>query len=110
MIVLTPIIIVIAYRFTNKKDIAIWSTLTFIINALIFIFLNVCRIIKRKEYDSKDLIPIISMLGIMMFLLIWENRSRYLVNFIPIMLIAQINGIEYLSDRMFEKKREDEKK
>lgn len=77
---------------------------------LIFIFLNVCRIIKCKEYDSKDLIPIISMLGIMMFLLIWENRSRYLVNFIPLMLIAQINGIEYLSDRMFKKKREDEKK
>ena len=51
-----------------------------------------------------------SMLGIMMFLLIWENRSRYLVNFIPLMLIAQINGIEYLSDRMFKKKREDEKK
>lgn len=49
MIVLTPIIIVIAYRFTNKKDIAIWSTLTFIINALIFIFLNNQNDIVYKE-------------------------------------------------------------
>ena len=49
MIVLTPIIIVIAYRFTNKKDIAIWTTLTFIINALIFIFLNNQNDIVYKE-------------------------------------------------------------
>ena len=27
------------------------------------------------------------LLGIWLFLLLWENRSRYLVNFIPIMII-----------------------
>lgn len=71
---------------------------------LIFIFLNVCRILKQKDWETKEIIPIITIIGIMVFLLIWENRSRYLVNMIPIMLIAQISGIEFLADRIYKKR------
>lgn len=66
---------------------------------LIFIMLNLRKIIKNKEYNSKELVGMISILGIMMFLIIWENRSRYLVNMLPLMLLMQINGIDYFSNR-----------
>lgn len=71
---------------------------------LIFIFFNVCRIIREKNWKTKEIIPIVTMIGYMIFLLIWENRSRYLVNIIPIMLMAQINGIDFVADRIYKKK------
>ena len=64
---------------------------------LIFIFINICRNAKIKKLKSIDLILFLTILGIILFFLIWENRSRYIVNTIPILIIAQINGIEYVS-------------
>ena len=55
------------------------------------------KIIKEKDYTSYKYILSISMVGIIVFLLIWENRSRYLVNIIPLLLINQLNGIEVCS-------------
>lgn len=64
---------------------------------LIFIIINLKRIIENKEYNSKEIVGMITIFGVMMFLIIWENRSRYLVNIIPLMILMQINGIDYFS-------------
>ena len=53
--------------------------------------------IKRNDFTSKDTVSLITMLGVMLFLIVWENRSRYLVNIIPLLLINQLNGIEVCS-------------
>ncbi len=76
---------------------------------LIFIVLNIVRIIRQKDYKSKDIIFIISTFGIMVFLIIWENRSRYVFTMILIMLIAQINGIDYLSNMLDIRRSKNEK-
>ena len=72
---------------------------------LIFMLVSICRIIKRKDKNCKDVIILVTTFGVMLFLLIWENRSRYLVNIIPLMLISQLNGIEYVANRVFHEKK-----
>lgn len=72
---------------------------------LFFIFVNICTIIKRKDKESKDIIMLVTIFGVMLFLLIWENRSRYLVNILPLMLMSQLNGIEYITNKFFYKKK-----
>jgi len=64
---------------------------------LIFIIFNIIRIIKEKDYESKDIITLTTMFGVMLFLILWENRSRYLVNILPLMIMSQINGIDEFS-------------
>ncbi len=46
---------------------------------------------KRNSFSSKDLLLYISCLGIFLFLMIWEARSRYLFNCIPLFLLAAGN-------------------
>ena len=46
---------------------------------------------KRNSFSSKDLLLYISCLGIFLFLMIWEARSRYLFNCIPLFLRAAGN-------------------
>lgn len=36
------------------------------------------------------------MVGIIVFLLIWENRSRYILTMFPIYLALAIDGIDYI--------------
>lgn len=64
---------------------------------LIFICINAFRMIKQKDYHSKDVFLLISTYGILVFLLIWENWSRYLVTLLPIIMMLQLNGIDYLA-------------
>ena len=35
----------------------------------------------------------IALFGLFLFLLIWETRSRYLVNFAPVFILLSIDGI-----------------
>lgn len=70
---------------------------------LIFILINIYKTLKNKEYNSKENILFIAILGLMVFLLIWENRSRYLITMLPIMMMSQLGGIGYLNKRKGEK-------
>ena len=36
------------------------------------------------------------MLGFITFLLIWENRSRYILTGVPFFVIGQLEGVEFL--------------
>ena len=46
-----------------------------------------------KELKELQLLIFISIFGLFLFLLIWETRSRYLVNYIPLFLINAYMGI-----------------
>lgn len=59
----------------------------------------------RKE---KAIISIskLSIFGLLIFLLLWETRSRYMLNFIPIYILTWVSGIIYFqkdAKKMFTK-------
>lgn len=64
---------------------------------IIFIIISCINIIKKNDFKSKKMILLISMYGLMVFLLIWENRSRYILTMLPIFLLLGVDGIDYLS-------------
>lgn len=64
---------------------------------LIFIFIgSVLRNYLDKTKRNLQLILNISIFGLFIFFLIWETRSRYIVNFIPILLLSSFLGVESL--------------
>lgn len=54
----------------------------------------------KKGTEENEIISIskLSILGLMIFLLIWETRSRYMLNFIPIYILVMVSGIDYVKD------------
>ena len=64
---------------------------------LIFIFINTIYILKNKNFKTKEIICLIDIYGLLVFLLLWENRSRYLLVSLPMLMILSINGIDTLS-------------
>lgn len=69
-------------------DYFFYITTGFTIAMYIIMFLSCFMDLKNRlsKIDKKFLLRCM-LLGIWLFLLLWENRSRYLVNFIPIMII-----------------------
>lgn len=76
------------------------------VGMLALIAVNVYTIIKKKKYQSKDITLFIAIYGLIVFLLIWENRSRYVLTLLPIMLLAMLNGIQALEEKAFHKKKQ----
>lgn len=70
---------------------------------LIFILINAYSILKEKNFKNNiNIIFIITMCGINVFLLIWENRSRYVLTILPIMLLLEVDGINYINNKINE--------
>lgn len=65
---------------------------------LIFILIGICKTIKDKDFKDKNVILYILMLGFIVFFLIWENRSRYILTCVPFLMIAQLKGIEIFAN------------
>lgn len=59
---------------------------------LILLLLGAISSLFQKKYDQLGLF--VSILGIGLFLLIWETRSRYLYNFIPIFIAAALPTLD----------------
>ena len=68
---------------------------------LIFIIINIKSKIKRNDFTSKDTVSLITMLGVMLFLIVWENRSRYILTMFPIYLALAIDGIDYIGEKSY---------
>ena len=41
----------------------------------------------------------LAVFGLFLFLLIWETRSRYLINFVPIFILLGLDGIAGFTGR-----------
>lgn len=88
----------------SKTSIYKYLPQTMHFSMLIFMVINIYRVLKEKDYLAKDNILFIAIYGLLVFLLIWENRSRYLITMLPIIMMSQLNGIEYFSIRKDETK------
>lgn len=72
-----------------KKDFPLFYMSTYHIVLMALILLALMQSLKRKEFAPVDIL-LITFMGLFLFLMVWETRSRYLINAIPVMmLIAQ---------------------
>lgn len=91
----------------NEKQTIIYRTIcqTQIVLFLTFIILS---ILLRNKLDKKQqqilLLTSVIIFGVFLFFLIWEARSRYIVNFIPIILIQVYLGVIALCNYLKEKR------
>ncbi len=49
-----------------------------------------------KSKDTSAVMPAMSLIGVTIFLLIWEARSRYILNFLPLFILMAVFGIKQL--------------
>ena len=49
-----------------------------------------------KNKDTSAVMPAMSLIGVTIFLLIWEARSRYILNFLPLFILMAVFGIKQL--------------
>lgn len=64
------------------------------------IFLSVLRNFTKKGKIREIQAMQLSVFGIFLFLLIWETRSRYLVNFVPVFFLLGIDALQGIRSRL----------
>ena len=65
---------------------------------LVLVWIGLIKAIIKKDNKNKNLVFYYLMLGFIIFFLIWENRSRYILPLVPFMIMMEIEGIEILSN------------
>lgn len=85
---------------SKYSDSKITRPLTFYSNLGMFLFIYLIIIvstlkdIKNKSYSINY--ARLSIFGLVLFLLIWEDSSRYLITYIPVMLLCTIHGLNVI--------------
>lgn len=91
---------------SDNSDIIYWTISN--VEWSILILLMTCGTILRKylkkEIQDMQLILNMSTFGLILFLLVWETRSRYLINFIPIFLLSGYIGLQAILNYFKSKK------
>lgn len=68
------------------------------------VLLSSIKILKQKSgFES---VATISLFGVILFLLIWETRSRYLMIYLPVIIFLASHGFTFLSDELEKIKRQ----
>jgi len=73
-----------------------YCSLAIFMSMLCLLVLGLFTSIKRK--DNSSLMPAISLVGVTIFLLLWEARARYILNFLPLFILMTVHGIKQLSN------------
>lgn len=73
------------------------------ISILFLILVSALCNIWSKDHSYTNVLRIV-MFGLMVFLLIWETRSRYITNYIPIFILIAIEGVQLLQKFLSEEK------
>jgi len=84
----------------NKNQYFNYFTQAAHLSLMFFMCIAALALFIKKDYFNRNIIIIISLLGTVMFLLIWETRSRYILNIIPLMIILEVEGIEYICNKI----------
>lgn len=70
---------------------------TFHFSMLILIIISLIASLTNKKTNYLLNVMQLSMFGLMLFLMLWETRSRYMLNYIPIYILLMTSGIIWLS-------------
>lgn len=68
---------------------------TYHFSMLILILISLIYSLTKKE-NSEVTAMKLAMFGLFIFLLIWETRARYMLNYIPIYILLMVSGINWL--------------
>lgn len=70
--------------------------------AYLVIFLMIVSLLFGFKDETISLISVVQLVvfGIFLFLLIWESKSKYLVNFLPMMHLVAIDGLLRIDDKL----------
>lgn len=66
-------------------------------STVLLLMIVIATLYNKKKEDSINMITRIAIFGLFLFLLIWEARSRYIINFIPIIILSSLYGFKYLN-------------
>lgn len=88
----------------GKKSLLYFQSYHFMI--LIAMTMSIFSGIYKRQKNSISYIRIL-VFGLTLFLLIWETRSRYLFNFIPLMLIMAADGIDFTAEKIKSAKKQE---
>lgn len=75
-----------------------YYTTVFWYSVLLFVILSFWMVLFNKRVSRLDILRI-SIMGLAVFLLIWETRSRYLVAYLPILYIVAVDGMKQVYNR-----------
>lgn len=78
--------------FRSNKFLTLVGAIQF--NLILFMLMSFVKGFLQNKIDPLSLVRL-STVGIATFLMIWEMKPRYLVSFIPLFLIMQLDGIDF---------------
>ena len=58
----------------------------------------------QKKETYENMLPLLCMFGVMVFFMMWEVTGRYSTNFIPMIIITAISGLNVVEEAIREKK------
>jgi hypothetical protein len=80
--------------FSNGKSNKLYLVFTQLVQAMMLSMIFVgCITLLRKNADDAFRLMSVMCLGLMLFLLFWETRSRYLVFLIPVFIVMTVYGM-----------------
>lgn len=92
------------FMFQNEKTKFLMINLTQSVQYVFILFLIIGSIFKLKDDNYKFDYLRLTILGLFVFFLFWEARSRYIFNYIPIFILIIIEGVMILNDKRINKK------
>ena len=87
----------------NSKSTEIFRAISQGIQYAFVIILLVSCILKVKLYKNFDYLKL-TVIGLVIFFLLWENRSRYIFNYIPIFILIIVDFYNSLKEKVDDKK------
>ena len=91
------------YIYGEKNNQYLYLSQASFVILILGILLSSIKSLKNKNtIDIQNLFNI-TIFGVFLFLLIWETRSRYLVCFLPVMMMSSTIGVDYLYNIIFTK-------
>ena len=87
----------------NSKSTGIFRAISQGIQYAFVIILLVSCILKVKLYKNFDYLKL-TIIGLVIFFLLWENRSRYIFNYIPIFILIIVDFYNSLKEKVDDKK------
>lgn len=87
----------------NSKSTEIFRAISQGIQYAFVIILLVSCILKVKLYKNFDYLKL-AVIGLVIFFLLWENRSRYIFNYIPIFILIIVDFYNSLKEKVDDKK------
>lgn len=70
------------------------TTGIFIAVLLLFFFSGFTACAGRKPAASAPLVPHLAVFGLLLFLVFWEARSRYIINYLPMILLGAVFAVD----------------